>query len=54
MTCREKLEVEHPECIDTRYIGGCINCPVDYGYLGEPEYCSLFKCRECWNREIKD
>lgn len=52
MTCREKLSKEHPEGIDTRWIGGCHNCPEDYGYLDEPEWCCLTKCDECWNREI--
>ena len=54
MTCREKLKIEHPEYIDARFIGGCLDCPEDYGYLDEPEWCCLFKCDECWDREIPD
>ena len=61
MTCREKLAIEHPECVNPSYSGGCYNCPLDYGYLDDrPEYCSGFghhhnanhECDRCWDREI--
>ena len=61
MTCREKLAIEHPECVNPIYDGGCFNCPPDYGYLDDrPEYCSGFghhhnanhECDRCWDREI--
>lgn len=32
MTYREKLQREHPECVEDFYIGGCKNCPENYGY----------------------
>lgn len=56
MTCREKLQIEHPECIGEKYIAGCSDCPHNYGYLPEPAYCPLLpddrSCTECWDREI--
>lgn len=57
MTCREKLEMEHPEFVDYCYVGGCSHCPSTYGYLDDPDYCSfrnseLTMCKECWDREI--
>ena len=56
MTCREKLQIEHPECIGEKYIAGCFDCPHNYGYLPEPAYCPLLpddrSCTECWDREI--
>jgi archaellum component FlaC len=59
MTCREKLKIEHPDCIANVYDAGCKGCPHDYGYLGRPEYCNhLFNeisnniCTACWDREI--
>lgn len=55
MTCREKLMIEHPECVDPACIGGAISCPDTYGYLGEPDYCDPTKftqCERCWDREI--
>lgn len=65
MTCRDKLKVEHPECVvnecdppyDASYLdyaGGCMGCPLDYGYLEAPDWCSLFDCERCWDREIPD
>ena len=32
MTLREKLEIEHPECIGNQWYGGCKDCPHQYGY----------------------
>ena len=32
MTFREKLQQEHQEKIGDHYIGGCHNCPANYGY----------------------
>ena len=54
MTCREKLEKEHPENINFDCFGGCIGCPDDYGYLpklSESE-CQSMRCTSCWDREI--
>lgn len=64
MTFREKLKLEHPECIDDHQLGGCARCPKDYGY--EADYdksiCKIInpwdlftanaRCTRCWNREI--
>lgn len=57
MTCREKLSLEHPECIDPEADGGCMGCPRDYGYMGTPQDCAdggndIGQCDECWDREI--
>lgn len=65
MTCRERLKLEHPESVvnecdppyDASYLdyaGGCMGCPLDYGYLEAPDWCSLFDCERCWDREIPD
>ena len=68
MTCREKLKMEHPTCIDDRCCGGCYGCPDHYNYMGKPEYCpydrndGVFEnaevtndlCAKCWGREIPE
>lgn len=60
MTCRERLKIEHPECIDTKCEGGCLGCPSAYGYLTDPPYCSETCsvnsdiCTKCWDREIPE
>lgn len=56
MTCREKLKLEHPECVTSTEIGGCKACPSVYGYLPDPiaapdNSCSI-SCTECWDRAI--
>ena len=58
MTCREKLEMEHPEEIDPARLGGCKGCPHQYGYAKDPEWCddnnfTDEKCRRCWDREVE-
>ena len=50
MTCREKLMLECPDKVDSRWSGGCYSCPHTYGYL--PYYDCSNDCDECWNREI--
>ena len=56
MTCREMLKIEHPDCVRSNVIGGCVGCPCDYGYLETPKWCTgeetEKECRDCWNREI--
>lgn len=53
MTCREKLKIEHPECISEQFMGGCRCCPHSYGYLPEPiDGCIKTSCYDCWDREI--
>lgn len=60
MTCREKLAIEHPDCVDDDYFGGCVGCPHDYGYLPRPAECGCsyhvtdYTCTACWGREIPD
>lgn len=61
MTCREKLKIEHPECVDESICcGGCSGCPHHYGYLDRPRYCNdryipvEEGCTRCWDREISE
>lgn len=59
MTCREKLQIEHPENIKSGSDGGCEGCPDNYGYLGSPDYCCLADCADemctkCWDRVIPE
>lgn len=56
MTYREKLLEEHPECVSPGYLGGCADCPGDYGYKPPKEcyICTGKECRKCWNREMKE
>ena len=63
MTCREKLKIEHPECIDESIFCGCSGCPHHYGYLDRPSYCTdqyipyipvQERCTTCWHREIPE
>lgn len=57
MTFREKLTLEHPECVGPDFIGGCCNCPYLYGYESGPPVpgCPGFgpnTCAQCWDREM--
>ena len=52
MTCREKLEQEHPGKVSGNYHGGCYGCPHKYGYA-KKECKGLNKCRECWDRPVE-
>lgn len=56
MTYREKLAKEHPDKIDETKLGGCVGCPVLYGYEEEPipGFCQGITCQECWDREIPE
>ena len=57
MTCREKLKIEYPERVNKRFVGGCLYCPHDYGYLPKPDWClneGTISCIKCWRREIAD
>lgn len=59
MTYRERLQQEHPECVDNDYRGGCANCPESYGYeqFDGCHMCyesNIRNCAECWNREIPE
>lgn len=53
MTFKEKLIQEHPEYVGTNFVGGCQDCPRDYGYTNADEPCPTnMDCVECWNREM--
>ena len=53
MTYREKLAMEHPECVGDGQPGGCAGCPATYSYEPEENTCEdRSSCTECWNREI--
>ena len=60
MTAREKLAIEHPNCIVDEYFGGCNGCPHMYGYLPVPDYCGDsnmtrgMRCIKCWDRDIPE
>lgn len=58
MTCRERLEIEHPDCVDEfRFTGGCEGCPSTYNYLDNPNFCDSCNapnCKACWDREIPE
>jgi hypothetical protein len=56
MTCKEKLQIEHPECVNVAFMGGVCGCPCDYKYLPSPPDCDATyqTCERCWNREIPD
>ena len=56
MTCREKLAMEHPECVGYEFSGGCKDCPTTYGYVPEEDIeCKNYSdCTECWDREIPE
>lgn len=51
MTCREKMQEEHPEAISNRFAGGCLGCPGKYwkGYPREKGGECNEQCEECWN-----
>lgn len=59
MTLREKLEIEHPECIGEKWYGGCKDCPHQYGYETSKEGECDSKtvnddiCRKCWDRKYE-
>lgn len=59
MTLREKLQIEHPECIDEKWHGGCKDCPHQYGYK-KMEECECDSktvtdeiCRKCWDQKYE-
>lgn len=54
MTCREKLQQEHPEKVI--WGGVCIGCPYDYNYADKPYYCNGGdeNCTACWEREVEE
>lgn len=55
MTFKEKLRMEHPGKVNSRYMGGCACCPVHYNYeTNKPCNTRMMSCSACWNREIPE
>ena len=56
MTFREKLMMEHPECVGSEFNGGCKLCPRHYGYEDNRNFCQNkdSDCKKCWDREIPE
>lgn len=61
MKFKEKLQIESPERVGYKYVGGCSGCPSDYGYEARPKIECKWKsiangdaCAECWEREAPD
>lgn len=60
MTFKEKLAMEHPDCVNDCYPGGCSLCPDKYGYEdcdSSIKNCLVNNgkgCDYCWNREIPE
>lgn len=60
MTCRELLKLQYLSKVNSTAVGGCEDCPSDYGYLADPNYCPRLHggitndeiCGKCWDREI--
>lgn len=59
MTYKQKLQIEHPDRVDSCWWGGCFLCPHDYGYCDKTDGMCHKKnctpgetiCTRCWNRE---
>lgn len=54
MTYKERLQIEHPDCVNPKFCGGCHGCPNDYGYEPDFNESQCPNCIECWNREIPE
>lgn len=67
MTCREKLQIEHPDVADAiNRNNGYHECPCDYGYLEakeKPSYCPVYTncwgnisplCQQCWDMNASE
>lgn len=54
MTFREKMTIEHPDLVDSDYLGGVANCPRTYGYEYNNVCAGINEeaCTKCWDREI--
>lgn len=54
ITYKQLAELQHPNCINKKYLGGVRGCPETYGYTSSIT-CSHpdnNKCEACWNTEI--
>ena len=56
MTFRERLKMEHPECVGRRFFGGAKGCPIHYKYEQKKDerICRKADCKKCWNREMPE
>lgn len=62
MTYKQKLQIEHPDRVDSYWSGGCYLCPHNYGYCDPTEGLCHKKnrtpgetiCTRCWNREAPE
>lgn len=64
MTCREKLQKDHPENIIPGMMGGCYGCPDQYRYAtwgsglcregGKRVAPSNNMCTKCWDRVVQN
>lgn len=64
MTCREKLQIEHPDYIIPGIMGGCYGCPDQYHYAtwgsglcregGRRGAPSNKLCTKCWDRVVQN
>lgn len=57
MTYKERLTIEHPDNVDSRFEGGCSGCPINYGYVAPGKnLCREFDgdCEKCWNSEMPE
>lgn len=57
MKFREKLAMEHPDCVGEQFIEGYRGCLNHYGYERDEESvkaCLKNTCKQCWDREIPE
>lgn len=52
MTYKEWMKENHPENVKSKYGGGVLKCPFDYGLEEQSEECPTSSCKKCWNREM--
>lgn len=55
MKKREWVEMNHPECISSEFMGGVLGCPREYGLRDDcdvDENGKLTTCEECWDKEV--
>lgn len=61
-TCRQRLQREHPEKINSYAGGGCVGCPDDYGYIKGAfvtgprclkDKNNRVSCFNCWDRPVE-
>ena len=52
MTYREKLQKEHPGCINEYSLGGCDGCPYEYEYEKKKEEICEVSDEKCRNSSL--